>query len=61
MAYLGCNVKNVVEDGEGDEDGEGGEVDCKRDVVSVRMNTVMICKQTCYHITACARASQALT
>ena len=41
MAYLGCNVKNVVEDGEGDE------VDCKRDVVSVRMNTVMICKQTC--------------
>jgi hypothetical protein len=25
------------------------------------MNTVMICKQTCYHITACARASQALT
>ena len=44
MAYLGCNVKNVDEDGEGDEDGE---VDCKRDVVSVRMNTVMICKQTC--------------
>lgn len=47
MAYLGCNVKNVDEDGEGDDDGEGGEVNCKRDVVSVRMNTVMICKHTC--------------
>ena len=47
MAYLGCNVKNVVEDGEGDDGDEGGEVNCKRDVISMRINTVMICKHTC--------------